>query len=178
MESLPQTENADTGARGISEILAKANRADLPAMRTSLSFLTSAGAQLATALQRRNQEYDEALAALSMLPPEWVQAARSGQALPDLRLLRSELEQAKEQSAHLEAQLAERGQLVQALQAQLDAAAAAKSQTEAELASLEEQMNALSVELQQSVAEDEAAASPTGDEAAGTETRAIEASAR
>ena len=159
MESLPQTENADTGARGISEILAKANRADLPAMRTSLSFLTSAGAQLATALQRRNQEYDEALAALSMLPPEWVQAARSGQALPDLRLLRSELEQAKEQSAHLEAQLAERGQLVQALQAQLDAAAAAKSQTEAELASLEEQMDALSVELQQSLAEDEAAAS-------------------
>ncbi len=177
MESLPQTENADTGARGISEILAKANRADLPAMRTSLSFLTSAGAQLATALQRRNQEYDEALAALSMLPPEWVQAARSGQALPDLRLLRSELEQAKEQSAHFEAQLTERGQLVQALQAQLETAAAAKSQTEAELANLEEQMNALSVELQQSLAEDEAAASPTDDEAAGTQTRAIEPSA-
>ena len=106
-----------------------------------------------------------------MLPPEWVQAARSGQALPDLRLLRSELEQAKEQSVHLEAQLAERGQLVQALQGQLDAVAAAKSQTEAELASLEEQMNALSVELQQVVAGDETAAPAADDETAATETQ-------
>ena len=40
---LPQNDDAKTAARGISEILAKANRADLPAMRTSLSFLTSAG---------------------------------------------------------------------------------------------------------------------------------------
>jgi hypothetical protein len=55
MQTLPQLEQRASEARPVSDILAKANPAEMPAMRASLSFLTSAGAELATALARRNQ---------------------------------------------------------------------------------------------------------------------------
>ena len=52
MQTLPQPESTESEARAVSEILAKANPAEMPAMRASLSFLTSAGAELATALAK------------------------------------------------------------------------------------------------------------------------------
>ena len=56
METLLQPESVGAEARSVSEILAKSNPAGIPALRTSLSFLTSAGAELATALEKREQE--------------------------------------------------------------------------------------------------------------------------
>ena len=92
----------------------------MPAMRTSLSFLTYAGAEMAGALQKRNQEYDELMAVMSAFPPEWIAAARGGGDLPDLGELRRELEAAKDQRIDLQAQLAERDAVLSDLQSQLD----------------------------------------------------------
>ena len=49
MQPLPYQDHRDSEATPVSEILARANPAEMPAMRASLSFLTSAGAELATA---------------------------------------------------------------------------------------------------------------------------------
>ncbi len=125
MQTLPQPGSSDSEARAVSEILAKANPADLPAMRASLSFLTSAGAELATVLARRNQEYDELAAIIATLPPEWIEAARTGGSLPDFGSLRAELELAKNERIDLNGQLVERDRQISALQEQLLAGQAA-----------------------------------------------------
>lgn len=121
MQTLPQPGSSPSEARPVSEILAKANPAEMPAMRASLSFLTSAGAELATALARRNQEYDDLLAIVSTLPPEWVQAAKTGGPLPDFGSLRAELELAKDERIDLHGQLVERDRQIAALHERLGA---------------------------------------------------------
>jgi len=125
MQTLPQPGSSDNEARAVSEILAKANPAEMPAMRASLSFLTSAGAELATVLAKRNQEYDELAAIVATLPPEWIEAARTGGSLPDFGSLRAELELAKNERIDLNGQLVERDRQISALQEQLLAGQAA-----------------------------------------------------
>jgi chromosome segregation ATPase len=119
MHTLPKPDTHESEARSVSEILARANPAEMPAMRASLSFLTSAGAELATALARRNQEYDELLAIITVLPPEWIEAAKSGAPMPDVGGLRAELQLAKDERIDLHGQLVERERQIQALQDQL-----------------------------------------------------------
>jgi len=154
MQTLPQPGSSDSEARAVSEILAKANPADLPAMRASLSFLTSAGAELATVLARRNQEYDELTAIIATLPPEWIEAARTGGSLPDFGSLRAELELAKNERIDLNGQLVERDRQISALQEQLLAGqAAAPEETPSDAAAaeaaaqIEAQLDALRGEL-------------------------------
>lgn len=133
MQTLPQPASYESEARPVSEILAKADPADLPAMRAGLSFLTSAGAELSAALARRNEEYDKLLAVVSVLPPEWIEAAKTGGSLPDFGSLRAELELAKDERIDLLGQLAERQQQIQALQeqiAQLEAGLAVTAEAE------------------------------------------------
>lgn len=125
MQTLPQPESFESEARPVSEILAKSNPAEMPAMRASLSFLTSAGAELASVLARRNREYDDLLQIVTKLPPEWIEAAKTGGPLPDVGSLRAELELAKDERLGLHGQLAERDQLIRALQEQLGQAEAA-----------------------------------------------------
>ena len=120
MEQFPQSIRDETESTSISTILARSDPAALPAMRTSLSFLTYAGAEIAGALQKRNQEYDELKAVMSAFPPEWIAAARGGGDLPDLGELRRELEAARDQRVDLQAQLAERETILNDLQIQLD----------------------------------------------------------
>ncbi|MCB0230358.1 MAG: hypothetical protein KDH90_14750, partial [Anaerolineae bacterium] len=119
MEQFPQSAKDETDAQSVSKILSRSDPAELPAMRTSLSFLTYAGAEMATALQKRNQEYDDLKAVMSAFPPEWIEAARGGGDLPDLGELRRELEAARDQRIDLQAQLAERERELADLQAQL-----------------------------------------------------------
>lgn len=154
MQTLPQPGSSDSEARAVSEILAKANPADLPAMRASLSFLTSAGAELATVLARRNQEYDELTAIIATLPPEWIEAARTGGSLPDFGSLRAELELAKNERIDLNGQLVERDRQISALQEQILAGqAAAPEETPSDAAAaeaaaqIEAQLDALRGEL-------------------------------
>ena len=145
METLLQPESVGAEARSVSEILAKSNPAGIPAMRTSLSFLTSAGAELATALEKREQELAELRAIITALPPEWVEAAKAGTSLPDVGALRAELQLAKDERDDLQAMLVERNVQAQALQdqiAQLEALPA--SGAEAEL----EQLKAQDVQVQ------------------------------
>lgn len=119
METLPQTQSAGSEARAVSDILAKANPAEIPAMRTSLSFLTSAGAELATALQARTREVEELRSIMAALPPEWIEAAKSGQPLPDLGALRAELRLAQEERDGFLSQLTDRNAQVDELTKQL-----------------------------------------------------------
>lgn len=119
MQTLPQPANPASEARSVSEILAQANPAEMPAMRASLSFLTSAGAELATALARRNQDYEELLAIVTALPPEWINAARTGAPMPDVGGLRAELQLVKDERIDLHGQVVERDRQIQALQDQL-----------------------------------------------------------
>jgi chromosome segregation ATPase len=154
MYTLPQPGSSESEARPVSEILAKANPAEMPAMRASLSFLTSAGAELATALARRNEEYDRLMAIVSTLPPEWVEAAQTGRSLPDVSSLRAELELAKDERVDLRGQIAERDQRIKELQENLDqlqsegehqdeidAMALAKAQAEDDLKASEAELN-------------------------------------
>lgn len=119
MQTLPKPKTHDSEAGSVSDILAKANPAEMPAMRASLSFLTSAGAELATALARRNQQYDELLSIVSVLPPEWVEAAKTGSPLPEFGPLRAELALAKDESIDLRGQIAERDQQLKGLHDQI-----------------------------------------------------------
>ena len=119
MQTLPRPDTHESEAGSVSEILARSNPAEMPAMRASLSFLTSAGAELATALARRNQEYDDLLAIVSTLPPEWIEAARTGAPMPDVGGLRAELQLVKDERIDLHGQLVERDRQIQALQDQL-----------------------------------------------------------
>ncbi len=152
MQTLPQLESSDSEARPVSEILAKADPAGLPAMRVSLSFLTSAGAELSTALAKRNQEYDDLFAIVSVLPSEWIEAAKTGQSLPDFGMLRAELEMAKAERNDLLGQLTEREQRIQALQDQIgpsatDLEAEAEAQSSAEVAALTARLETLQAEM-------------------------------
>ena len=145
METLLQPESVGAEARSVSEILAKSNPAGIPAMRTSLSFLTSAGAELATALEKREQELEELRAIITALPPEWVEAAKAGTSLPDVGALRAELQLAKDERDDLQAMLVERNVEAQALQDQItQLEAQPDSNTEAEL----EQLKAQDVQVQ------------------------------
>ena len=153
MQPLPQPGSSEGEARAVSAILARANPAEMPAMRASLSFLTSAGAEMANALAKRNQEYDELKAIIAALPPEWINAARTGTSLPDFGSLRAELELAKDERIDLNGQLVERDRLISALQAQLSQTPApldeAPSQASAaELDQLNAQVDALRGELE------------------------------
>ena len=157
MESTSSTYHEENEAKAVSKILARSDPADMPSMRASLSFLTSAGADLATALQKRNQDYDNLVQIVSALPPEWVQAARSGETFPDLGALRGELVLAKDQRTDLQEQLAERQtqlatmeeQLAQ-LQAELESRPAADYSAEAaaEAQAISERIAALQVDLE------------------------------
>lgn len=150
MQTLPQPGSSESEARPVSEILAKANPAEMPAMRASLSFLTSAGAELATALARRNQEYDELLAIVSALPPEWIDAAKTGDRLPDFGSLRAELELAKDERIDLNGQLVERDRQIAALQEQLTTAQVApQAAPPAEPAASTADLDQLNAELEQ-----------------------------
>ena len=154
METLLQPESVGAEARSVSEILAKANPAGIPAMRTSLSFLTSAGAELATALEKREQELEELRAIITALPPEWVEAAKAGKSLPDVGALRAELQLAKDERDDLQTQLVERNAQAQALQdqiTQLEALPAAG--TDAELAQLKAQDAQVQADLSDRTAE-------------------------
>ncbi len=145
METLLQPESVGAEARSVSEILAKSNPAGIPAMRTSLSFLTSAGAELATALEKREQELAELRAIITALPPEWVEAAKAGTSLPDVGALRAELQLAKDERDDLQAMLVERNVEAQALQDQIaQLEAQPDSNAEAEL----EQLKAQDVQVQ------------------------------
>ncbi len=153
MQTLPQPGSSESEARAVSTILARANPAEMPAMRASLSFLTSAGAEMANALAKRNQEYDELKAIIATLPPEWIDAARTGTSLPDFGSLRAELELAKDERIDLNGQLVERDRLISALQAQLSQTPAppdeASSQASAaEVDQLNAQVDALRGELE------------------------------
>lgn len=156
MQTLPQPGSSESEARAVSAILARANPAEMPAMRASLSFLTSAGAEMANALAKRNQEYDDLKAIIAALPPEWIQAARTGTSLPDFGSLRAELELAKDERIDLNGQLVERDRLISALQEQLGQAPApsaeAPSQESAvsadEVAQLNAQIDALRGEME------------------------------
>jgi chromosome segregation ATPase len=119
MQTLPQPADNFGEARPVSEILSRADPADMPAMRAGLSFLTSAGAELATALEKSNQENQRLMAIVSALPPEWVQAATTGRTFPDFGALRAELELLKDERIDLRGQLVERDQLIQALNEQV-----------------------------------------------------------
>jgi predicted flap endonuclease-1-like 5' DNA nuclease len=153
MQTLPQPGSSESEARAVSAILARANPAEMPAMRASLSFLTSAGAEMANALAKRNQEYDELKAIIAVLPPEWIDAARTGTSLPDFGSLRAELELAKDERIDLNGQLVERDRLISALQAQLSQAPAAPDEaasqaSAAEVDQLNAQVDALRGELE------------------------------
>ncbi len=119
MQPLPYQDHLDSEAAPVSEILARANPAEMPAMRASLSFLTSAGAELAAALARRDREYDELLAIVNVLPSEWIEAAKTGAPMPDVAGLRAELQLAKDERIDLHGQLVERDRQIQALQDQI-----------------------------------------------------------
>ena len=56
------------------------------------------------------------MAIVSALPPEWIEAARTGSPLPDVGSLRAELELAKDERIDLHGQLVERDQQISALQ--------------------------------------------------------------
>lgn len=156
MQTLPQPDDSPSEARSVSEILARANPADMPAMRAGLSFLTSAGAELAVALERSQQENQRLMAIVSALPPEWVQAAVTGGAFPDYSSLRAELELAKDERIDLRGQLVERDQQIQALQEQFvelralpeaPPALEASAEHQAQLEDLNSQLAALQAEL-------------------------------
>lgn len=119
MQTLPQPADSLGEARPVSEILSRADPADMPAMRAGLSFLTSAGAELAAALEKSHQENQRLNAIISALPPEWVQAATTGEAFPDFGALRAELELLKDERIDLRGQLVERDQLIEALNQQV-----------------------------------------------------------
>ena len=119
MQTLPQPADSVGEARPVSEILSRADPADMPAMRAGLSFLTSAGAELATALDKSNQENQRLMGIISALPPEWVEAATTGAAFPDISSLRAEVEVLKDERIDLRGQLVERDQSIQALNEQI-----------------------------------------------------------
>ncbi len=181
MQNLPQPADSVGEARPVSEILSRANPADMPAMRAGLSFLTSAGAELATALEKSNQENQRLTAIVSALPPEWVDAATTGGTFPDFGAVRAELELLKDERIDLRGQLVERDQLVQALseqaaetqveepeaealealQVEIDSLSLARAQaedglrtSEAELADIELQLAGLSADLLAALPED------------------------
>lgn len=119
MQTLPQPADISGEARPVSEILARSDPADMPAMRAGLSFLTSAGAELAVALEKSNQENQRLTAIISALPPEWVDAATTGAAFPDIGSLRAEVEVLKNERIDLRGQLVERDQIIEALNEQI-----------------------------------------------------------
>ncbi len=204
MQTLPQPADSLGEARPVSEILSRADPADMPAMRAGLSFLTSAGAELATALEKSNQENQRLMAIVSALPPEWVEAATTGAAFPDIGSLRAEVELLKDERIDLRGQLVERDQLIQslndqvallaveeaeaqpspeaealaarleALQAEMDSIALARSQAEeglrasqSELADIDQQLAGLSADLLVALPEDiraQLAAAPADDQ--------------
>ena len=149
MQTLPQPADSLGEARPVSEILSRADPADMPAMRAGLSFLTSAGAELAAALERSNQENQRLMAIVSALPPEWVQAATTGEQFPDFGSLRAELELLKEERIDLRGQLVERDQLIQSLNEQVAQLAAEEEETKPspETEALAAQLEALQAEL-------------------------------
>ncbi len=158
MQTLPQPAESSGEARPVSEILSRADPADMPAMRAGLSFLTAAGAELATALEKSNQENQRLMAIVSALPTEWVEAATTGQKFPDFGALRAELELLKDERIDLRGQLVERDQLIEALheqmaqlQADQDALLAVEEPEEAqpspEVQALTERLEALQAEI-------------------------------
>lgn len=149
MQTLPQPADSLSEARPVSEILSRADPADMPAMRAGLSFLTSAGAELATALEKSNLENQRLTAIVSALPREWVDAATTGATFPDFGSLRAELEVLKNERIDLHGQLVERDQLIQSLNEQvaLLAAEQAETQPSAEAEALTARLEALQVEI-------------------------------
>ncbi len=161
MQTLPQPADISGEARPVSEILSRADPADMPAMRAGLSFLTSAGAELATALEKSNQENRRLMAIVSALPTEWVEAATTGATFPDFGSLRAEIELLKDERIDLRGQLVERDQLIQSLNEQVALLAAEETETQpspetealaARLETLQAEMDSIS--LARSQAED------------------------
>jgi len=157
MQTLPQPADSLGEARPVSEILSRADPADMPAMRAGLSFLTSAGAELATALEKSNQENQRLMAIVSALPREWVEAATTGAAFPDIGSLRAEVELLKDERIDLRGQLVERDQLIgvlndrvaqiQAEEEALPAAEEMEAQPSAEVEALTARLEALQAEM-------------------------------
>src|SRR5512132_3546428 len=121
MPTLPQPSEAGAG-QGWRQDMAdqiKATAADLGAYRTSLSILTSTGADLAKELETRNEENRQLSEQLAKFPPEWIKAVQSGEDLPDLGALREDRERAQAEKAEIESKLANRDVRVNELESRL-----------------------------------------------------------
>ena len=150
MDDFSSTERIeDTRTEGERE-LDRANL-NMKGMRSSLSMLTAASAQLATALEKRNQEYDTLLARQD----EFNRRLEAVQT--ELNLASAEASNFKEQVNERNAHLIEIQGRLDHLQAELEAVAASKAALETQLAEVQDELERRTAEL------DGLTASPDGD---------------
>ena len=140
MDAFSSTERSEDTRTDGERDLDRANL-NIKSMRSSLSMLTAASAQMAAALEKRNQEYDTLLARQD-------EFNRRLEALQtELNLASAERSNFKEQVSERNAQLIDIQGRLDRLQAELEAVAASKTALETQLAEVQGELKRRTAEL-------------------------------